>query len=268
MSGDGTRKGAGYAVAAGRAAGRGRALRSARGEQARARLKEAAARVLERVGYRQMRVIDVTGEAGVASGLFYHYFPDLKTLTIEVLADFMQRFEAIEEIERGVAKGDWFGRMHAHNRLVVESYARNPGIMRCMVQVGDEQPEFGELWRASYHRRLELFVRALPRLFPAARLSGPQAQLVTTLLAGIGEHVLSEYYIVRTPELRALELGEEAMAEWISVMFYRALFLENPPAGRLKHAVQVAHLRRPVAEAPPAGKDLKQTTPDREDALS
>ena len=87
-----------------------RPARSARGEQARARLKEAAARVLERVGYRQMRVVDVTREAGVASGLFYHFFPDLKTLTIEVLQDFMQRFEAIEDIERGVAKGDWYGR--------------------------------------------------------------------------------------------------------------------------------------------------------------
>ena len=221
-----------------------RPARSARGEQARARLKEAAARVLERVGYRQMRVVDVTREAGVASGLFYHYFPDLKTLTIEVLQDFMQRFEAIEDIERGVAKGDWYARMHAHNGAVVHSYARSPGIMRCMVQLGDEQPEFGELWRASYHRRLELFVRALPRLFPDAGLSGAQAHLVTTMLAGMGEHLLSEYYIVRAPALREMELDEEEMTEWISVMFYRALFLENPPAERLKHAALVAHLRR------------------------
>lgn len=236
-----------------------RPARSARGEQARARLKEAAARVLERVGYRQMRVVDVTLEAGVASGLFYHYFPDLKTLTIEVLQDFMQRFEAIEDIERGVAKGDWYGRMHAHNRAVVESYARSPGIMRCMVQLGDEQPEFGELWRASYHRRLELLARAMPRLFPDAKLSGAQAHLVTTMLGGIGEHLLSEYYIVRAPALREMELDEAEMTEWISVMFYRALFLENPPPERLKHAVLVAQLQ---------GRKSKQTTPDREDALS
>jgi len=243
----------------------GRPARSARGEQARARLKEAAARVLERVGYRQMRVADVTSEAGVASGLFYHYFPDLKTLTIEVLQDFMQRFEAIDEIERGVAKGDWYARMYAHNRAVVQSYARNPGIMRCMVQLGDEEPEFGELWRASYHRRLELFVRALPRLFPDAGLSGAQAHLLTMMLAGIGEHLLSEYYIVRAPALREMELDEEEMTEWISVMFYRALFLENPPPERLKHAALVEHLRR-GAQQP--GRKLKQTTPDREDALS
>lgn len=220
---------------------------SARGEAARQRLKEAAARVLERVGYRQMRVADVTGEAGVAAGLFYHYFPDLKTLTIEVLQDFMQRFEAVDDIERGIAKGDWYARMYAHNRLVVQSYARNPGIMRCMVQIGDEEPEFGELWRASHQRRLAWFVRALPRLFPQARLDAGQAQLLTAMLAGIGEHVLAEYYIARAPQLRALELGEEEMAEWVSVMFYRALFLENPPRERLRHAAVVGLIRRGVS---------------------
>ena len=256
---------AGAADAGGGIAPASRAAHSARGEQARARLKEAAARVLEREGYRHMRVVDVTREAGVASGLFYHYFPDLKTLAIEVLADFMQRFEAIDEIERGVVKGDWYARMYAHNRTVVQSYARNPGIMRCMVQMGDEEPEFGELWRASYHRRLELLARALPRMFPQARLSGAQAALVTTMLGGIGEHVLSEYYIVRAPALRALELDEEEMTEWISVMFYRALFLENPPPERLRHAALVAHLWRGV-QVP--GEKPKQTTPDREDALS
>ena len=81
------------------------AKHSPRGEAARARLKEATGRVLERVGYRQMRVADVTREAGVATGLFHHYFPDLKTATIEVLRDFMTRFEDLESIERGVVKG-------------------------------------------------------------------------------------------------------------------------------------------------------------------
>jgi hypothetical protein len=85
------------------------------------------------------------------------------------------------------------------------------------------------------------------------------------MLAGMGEHLLSEYYIVRTPALREMELGEEEMTEWISVMFYRALFLENPSPERLKHAALVAHLRR-GAQAP--GRKPKQSNPDREDALS
>jgi AcrR family transcriptional regulator len=218
--------------------------RNARGELARTRIKEAAARVLERVGYRQMRVTDVTAEAGVAAGLFYHYFPDLKTLTIEVLRDFMTRFEAIDQIEAGVERGDWFARSLAHNRLVVQSYARSPGIMRCMVQMGDEAPEFAEIWRTSYYRRLELLVRALPRLFPGADFTAAEARLVTTLLAGIGEHLLAEYYIARVPSLRELALDEDQMAEWVTVMFHRALFLENPPAARLRHAGKLTGMKR------------------------
>ena len=225
------------------------AKHSPRGEAARARLKEATGRVLERVGYRQMRVADVTREAGVATGLFHHYFPDLKTATIEVLRDFMTRFEDLESIERGVVKGDWFGRSLAHNRLVVQSFARNPGIMRCMVQVGDEEPEFGEIWRASYYRRLELLVRAMPRLFPSAGFGDGEARLVTRILAGIGEHVLAEYYILKVPALRELELDEDQMAEWVTVMFHRALFLENPPAARLRHAAKLAGMRRPRRDA-------------------
>ena len=226
-----------------------RVLHSARGEVARARLKEATARVLEREGYRQMRVTDVTREAGVATGLFHHYFPDLKTATIEVLRDFMTRFEDLEAIEREVEKGDWYGRSLAHNLLVVQSYCRFPGIMRCMVQVGDEVPEFGEIWRLSYFRRLELLVRAMPRLFPAAGLGDTEARLVTRILASIGEHLLTEYYIVKSPAVREIELDEEQMAEWVTVMFHRALFLENPPPARLRHAAKLAEMRRPRRDA-------------------
>ncbi len=221
-----------------------RVRHSARGEAARQRLKDAAVRVLERVGYHQMRVTDVTAEAGVAAGLFYHYFPDMKTLTIEVLQDFMERFEAVDDIERGIVKGDWYARMYAHNRLVVQSYARNPGIMRCMVQMGEAKAEFGELWRESFQRRLAWFIGALPRLFPEAGLDADRARLLITLLAGMGERLLAEYYIVQVPQLRALALGEEEMTEWITVMFYRALFLENPPNERLQHATVLERIRR------------------------
>ena len=108
--------------------------RSARGERARARLKAAALVVLEREGYHRMRIADVTREAGVAQGLFYHYFTDLKSLTLEVLTEFAQASQDPAEIERDVARGDWYGRIYAYNLVVVRSYARRPGIMRCSVE--------------------------------------------------------------------------------------------------------------------------------------
>lgn len=221
-------------------------VRRAKGEQARANLKAAAITVLERDGYHQMRITAVTAEAGVAAGLFYHYFPDLKSLTVEVLTDFMARFESVLEIEKGVRKGEWFERILAHNRVVVENYVQHPGIMRCMVQVSDEQPEFAELWRKSFYWQLELLVELMPKLFPQAQLSPVEARAVVYALGGIGETLLRDYYIAKTPELRALDLSQDEMAEWLAVMFYRGLFLENPPQDKLRYAGKIAQLRRSI----------------------
>ena len=82
--------------------------KSARGERARARLKKAALAVMEREGYHRMRIADVTEEAGVAQGLFYHYFSDLKSLTLEVLEDFIDPARDVEDIEKDVPRGDWY----------------------------------------------------------------------------------------------------------------------------------------------------------------
>ena len=60
---------------------------SARALKRRGLIKQAVAAVLERVGYRAMKVTDVAAEAGIAVGLFYHYFPDLCAATCEVLTD-------------------------------------------------------------------------------------------------------------------------------------------------------------------------------------
>ena len=63
-----------------------RKTKSAKGEQARRKLKRAAMVVMERVSYNDMRVTDVTKEAGVAAGLFYHYFKDLKLVNNDLAA--------------------------------------------------------------------------------------------------------------------------------------------------------------------------------------
>jgi AcrR family transcriptional regulator len=51
-----------------------------RGLKSRERLKQAARAVLNEQGYRSLRVQDVTARAGVASGLFYRYFHDLREI--------------------------------------------------------------------------------------------------------------------------------------------------------------------------------------------
>jgi len=218
--------------------------RSARGERARTRLKEAALVVLEREGYHKMRIADVTREAGVAQGLFYHYFKDLKSLTLEVLADFALAGSDPQVIEKDVPRGDWYARIYAHNLVIVRSYARRPGIMRCLLQLADEEPEFSGLLRENYRNQLMWLVDLMPGLFADVRFKKHQALLVVYSLAGIGEGLMREYFINESKTLRAANLTTEQLAELLSTMFYRALFLENPEQAQLKYTRNLAAMVR------------------------
>jgi AcrR family transcriptional regulator len=219
--------------------------RSAKGEKARAKLKSAALVVMERVGYHKMRIADVTTEAGVASGLFYHYFKDLKTLTLEVLGDFVAHSLAIDDIEKDVPKGDWYQRILAHNTLAVQAYAERPGIMRSILQLADEDPGFSKLLRENFIKQLGWLTSVMPKLFPEAKFSEPQAMMVAYTLAGAGETVLRDYYVNREPALLESPLAVEEMAELITVIYYRGLFLQNPPQEKLNYTDNLHYMRKP-----------------------
>ncbi|MFK8018900.1 MAG: TetR/AcrR family transcriptional regulator [Pseudomonadales bacterium] len=210
-----------------------------KGLEARAKLKRAAMTVLEERGYHAMRIADVTGEAGVATGLFYHYFSDLKTLTLEVLSDFVAQSRNLEEIERGLDRTDWFGRMLAHNRLVVNSYAERPGLMRCLLQMADEDPAFSAQLRENFVESLHWLVARMPKLFPQAEFTEHQALLLVYSVAGCGEMLLRDYFINHDAALHSKEVSIDELVELLSVTFYRGLFAQNPPAEKLKYTCYV-----------------------------
>jgi len=217
---------------------------SAKGEKARARLKDAALVVLERDGFHRMRIADVTREAGMAQGLFYHYFRDLKSLTVEVLTEFSRANQDPSEIEKDVQPGDWYSRIYAHNLVIVRSYAKRPGIMRCLLQLADEDPEFGAMLRENYRSQLMWLVELMPGLFRDVRFKRHQALMVVYSLAGIGEGLIREYFINRSEPLLAAKLNVEQFAELMSTMFYRALFLEHPQEKQLKYTRNLAAMAR------------------------
>ena len=217
---------------------------SARGEAARAKLKRAAMKVMEETGYHRMRIHDVTSEAGVAAGLFYHYFKDLKSLTVEVLEDYIAEARNVDVIEKGVQRGDWYARMHAHFSLVVNSYADRPGLMRCLLQMADEDKDFAEQIRRGYMEQLNWLVQRMPKLFPKAEFDEHQAFLVIYTLASSGEMMLRDYFINQDRQLHAKKIDRQQLTELLTTVFYRGLFLENPPSEQLAYTRNLEHMKR------------------------
>lgn len=191
-----------------------------------------------------MRIADVTKEAGVAQGLFYHYFKDLKSLTLEVLTDFAQVSNNPVVVEKDVPKGDWYARIYSHNLIVVRSYAKRPGIMRCLLQLADEDEAFSGMLRGNYRNQLMWLVDLMPKLFPEVRFKKNQALMVVYSLAGIGEGLMREYFINESKTLCAADLSVEQFAELLTTMFYRALFLRHPDQTQLKYTRNLAAMAR------------------------
>jgi AcrR family transcriptional regulator len=69
-----------------------------RREQTRQDLLSAARRVLSRHGFHRTKIIDIAGEAGVAVGTFYLYYPTKEALFLEMVEDAVRLLKA--EIDR------------------------------------------------------------------------------------------------------------------------------------------------------------------------
>ncbi len=70
--------------------------------------------------------------------------------------------------------------------------------------------------------------------------------MVVYTLAGMGESLLRDYYVNREPALTLEALGVDDIAELLTVMFYRGLFLEHPPVERLRYTRNLQAMRRVV----------------------
>jgi AcrR family transcriptional regulator len=80
--------------AAGPRAGRGRRHDPARHDAVRRRIFEAARRRIERYGYRHTTIEEIAGDAGVAKGTVYLYFPGKEDLVVAIVSQMLERLEA------------------------------------------------------------------------------------------------------------------------------------------------------------------------------
>lgn len=199
-------------------------------QRTRLRLMAATAALLEERGFHDLRVADCAERAGVAHGTFYRYWADRGAAAQQVLADFMATITARRPPRAGDAP--LFDRITASNRYYVGVYRRNAGLMRCLMQLGNTDPDFARIGQAANLALARRVVRAWEREEPAARAL-PEDERTARALACIAmvEGVLRDLYIRPAPAPLAA-MGEEAVAALLSACWFRILFGREPPAAR------------------------------------
>ena len=202
-----------------------RALRSRDG------LKRAARELLNDRGFRMLRVQDVTVRAGVATGLFYRYFQDLREIVAEIAQDFFEELlEDADPVARYEHRYDWIVQSLGG---AVHRFAQNPGILACMFGLAGDYEEFDRIWKDNAHR---WNLRVAQYLRREAGFDAVHARRVGYMLGAMTEGVIYQALIRRTEDLLEFGPRPEDVADVLAVMWYRAIFLEDPPRQRLRPA--------------------------------
>ncbi len=206
------------------------------GERTRLRLLAAGAELLQRVSYRDLNVAAVSKAAGQAKGTFYVYFKTKEVFLIELLQGYLA-FEASTFLSLQATASPFLA---YRNRIewYERTFARNAGILRCMVQMGETDADVRRLW---HERNARIVDRAVADT--VMRLTKPPAdqRLLRLAIRAIGtmlDQSLFERYRVHVgPGIASVET--EFLIEFHAALGFRAMFGQNPPARELRYAKEL-----------------------------
>lgn len=175
-----------------------------------------------------MRVTDVTEVAEIAEGSFYVYFKDKTEATLAVLTDLLNDFFSLEAPRDGAAPRTAYDSIRLANRRWIAVCRANAGLMRCILQVGDEAPEFAQLSQranAIWYERVAM---------GAKRRRGddsPAPLLAAYLLGGMMDELVRKLIVYPDADFLALlhrsGLDDEGVADASSLIWLRVLHPED-----------------------------------------
>jgi len=205
-----------------------------KGERTRDRLKVAAVQVMEERGYLALRVADVCKRAKVSPAVFYLYFKNKQDITVQVLTEFVH--DTFRQGATGTATRPLFESIYEANLRWITLVRANSGLMRCLLQLSDEVPEFKQLSEKTNHEWFVYVTQRLLSRFPKARVDQETLLLAVYALGGMMDELSRKVLVSREEHLQPLVESitptDGALAEFLSVLWYRALFGTEPAAVR------------------------------------
>ncbi len=233
-----------------------------KGLRTRQRLKIATAKILARDGYHAMRVSDISARARLAEGSFYVYFKDKADAALTVLSELLEEFLDLGNRAHHGERSQ-FEAIRDGNRRWIAVCRANAGLMRCILQLGDEDPRLAELAQRGNAMWYERVAQSSARR-RGARGASDASRFAVYMLGSMMDELVRKLIVYPDPHFHALlkQIGatdDETVADAASVIFLHVL---NPgasiPAGLPKPAADLANWLLMPGERPTAVKSIKR----------
>ncbi len=196
--------------------------RTARGERTRAALVAAARAVFERDGYLNARLVDITAQAGLATGSFYTYFTNKQEVFAAVLAE-VQEEMLHPHVREMTDTEDPVALIEAANRAYLAAYRRNAALMRLLDEVANIDDDVRDLRRQRARAFTERNARSI-RDLQARGLADPalDPELAASALSTMVSRTAYAAFVHGEP------WDPEALAATLTRLWANALRLDNP----------------------------------------
>lgn len=225
-------------------------LAPTKGERTRERIFLAAIDVLNEIGYRDMKVSDVCERAKVTAPVLYLYFENKLALTTEVLQAFLDDFLAGRPDADRSASRSAYEAIYAANRDWISAARQNAGLVRCLLQLADDEPAFARLFADANDRWYRRISASVLHRFPGARIREGDVRLAAYALGGMLDELMRKLFTAGDPHLAALVAevtpSDDDFARFVSLLWYRALYASDPDEVRSP----LAPLARAAAATP------------------
>ncbi|SFB56328.1 transcriptional regulator, TetR family [Amycolatopsis marina] len=186
-----------------------------RGRNTRAKLLEAARRVFERDGFLDVKITDITSEAGVAAGSFYTYF-ESKEETFRALLDMMREEQLHQDIGNSPLSDDPVESIRRTTRSYFDSYQKNAGLMRIFEQMSAMDGVFREARLERAYVFMERNARSIRKLQEQGRADASvNAEMSSLALSSMVSRVAQLVFNFGYPADDIEQLTETVVQIWV-----------------------------------------------------
>jgi TetR/AcrR family transcriptional regulator, transcriptional repressor for nem operon len=201
-----------------------------KGERTRDLLKLTTVRLLDKTSYNDLRLSDVTDEAGLSKGTLYLYFQDKADLTSAVLQDFMSFL--LENLTGTHRRTGSFAAIMETNRLFLKLARANKGLFRCIFQISEQEPKFNAIRQKFGQDWYAIVARGFSK-----RLEGAHRDNSVTILASYCLGLMMDEIVRRSIVVEDLDFNkyisettptDDDLAEFLSLIWYRTIYGDNP----------------------------------------
>ncbi len=156
---------------------------TARGQQTRQNLLDAAEAVFGEVGFERASITALTRRAGVAQGTFYVYFPDKQSIFVELVRGLSHQVR--QEMAEAVAGLTDRMAIERSGFRVFFSFIHHHRSMYKIVRQAEFVDE--ELYRWYYRRMADGYIQGLSKAMDAGQIRQMDPEVLAYCLMGMGD---------------------------------------------------------------------------------